>query len=309
MTDEDAVRVRLEVELDVEVLDLALLQSAALKRIDATEFAVDEGDDAEALKEQERNEVRSGGPGAALLALVDPFDLIPNGVGAEARGSVCGVLSDGRPGGGPDFDALFEVCTCGDEDSCDRCAGFQLTPPTANVLWSAAQVLADWGFDDVEANGDESVTSTKDWALFDEYPVITYGQDAVWRRQAARCFDDLAGDLERGEWPRPTCPGEEMAVHLMLKYAESMLEDGLWTEDGMRSESPVHDDDFDWVMAGEVFVQDTDILSLFDETLDGIDDPESELNQQIRMGDYRPSAWFVPFNNMPRRDGRRPFRR
>lgn len=50
MTDKESVRVRLEVELDVEVLDLALLQAAALKKIDASEFAVDEGDDAEALK-------------------------------------------------------------------------------------------------------------------------------------------------------------------------------------------------------------------------------------------------------------------
>jgi len=38
-------------------------------------------------------------------------------------------------------------------------------------------------------------------------------QDAVWRRQAARACDDLTDDIAAGRWPRPTCPGEEMALH------------------------------------------------------------------------------------------------
>jgi len=59
----------------------------------------------------------------------------------------------------------------------------------------------------------------------------------------------------------------------------------------------------------EVLVQDTDILNLFDADIDGIEDPTSEQNQFICMGDYRPAAWFTRFNNMDGRDSRRPFRR
>jgi hypothetical protein len=72
---------------------------------------------------------------------------------------------------------------------------------------------------------------------------------------------------------------------------------------------PGHDDDFDWDLAVDVLLQDEDILHLFDEQLDGIEDPESEENKRFRIGDYRPAAWFRPFQNATPRDGRRPFRR
>lgn len=48
---------------------------------------------------------------------------------------------------------------------------------------------------------------------------------------------------------------------------------------------------------------------LFDPAFDGIEDPESEISERLRMGDMRPEAWFIPFNNPSGRDGRRPFRR
>jgi hypothetical protein len=175
------------------------------------------------------------------------------------------------------------------------------------VLWRVARLMSDQGYDDVENYGDDPVTADGTWAVFDRYPRITHGQDAVWRRQAARSFDDLAGDLAGGTWPAPTCPGEEMAVHLMLELAEAAVQDDWWGEclDGV----PVHPDDFNWDLAGEVFVQDTDILSLFDDGLDGLEDPDDATNAFLRMGDYRPGAWFTPFTGAQPRDGRRPFRR
>jgi hypothetical protein len=105
----------------------------------------------------------------------------------------------------PDFAALFAVCRCGSR-SCLECAGYQLTPRTAAVLWSVGQELADHGFDDVEGHGDAEVSSEGNWLLFDRFPRITRSEDAVWRRQASRSFDDLVGDLESGHFPRPTCP-------------------------------------------------------------------------------------------------------
>jgi hypothetical protein len=143
--------------------------------------------------------------------------------------------------------------------------------------------------------------------VFEEY--LTYGQGAVWRRQAARAFDDLSSDLSAGHWPSPRFFGEEMALHLALDRAPDTVED-LWDViAGLVDPLPEHAGDFDWDMCLEIFFQDHDILALFDESLDGIEDPESVGNQYAGMGDMRPSAWFRSFNNVEPRDGRRPFRR
>lgn len=59
-------------------------------------------------------------------------------------------------------------------------------------------------------------------------------------------------------------------------------------------------------MLADVLLQDEDILHLFDERLDGIEDPCSEDNRMAGTGDYRPESWFRPFQNVTPRDGRRP---
>lgn len=58
-----------------------------------------------------------------------------------------------------------------------------------------------------------------------------------------------------------------------------------------------------------MLLQDDDILDLFDDRMDGIEDPDSDHNRYMGMGDYRPEAWFRPFRNVTPRDGRRGFRR
>jgi hypothetical protein len=73
-----------------------------------------------------------------------------------------------------------------------------MTPWTAAVLWSLAHILADYGYDDVEEHDGDPMRDEGGWSLFDRYPRITWGQDSLWRRQAARAYDDLASDLENG---------------------------------------------------------------------------------------------------------------
>jgi hypothetical protein len=58
------------------------------------------------------------------------------------------------------------------------------------MLYVNAQASADAAYDDVGSHGDDPVTRDTGWAVFDEYPPITFRPDAVWRRQAARAFDD-----------------------------------------------------------------------------------------------------------------------
>src|SRR6266851_1713372 len=69
----------------------------------------------------------------------------------------------------PGFADLFPVCGCG-RGTCSRCSGFQMTPRTAGVLWSLAQILADYGYDDVEEHDGDPMRDEGDWSLFDRYP-------------------------------------------------------------------------------------------------------------------------------------------
>src|SRR5271166_3806815 len=72
---------------------------------------------------------------------------------------------------------------------------------------------------------------------------------------------------------------------------------------------PRHGDDYDWGMCSEVLFQDHDVLMLYDESFDGIEDPDGDANQYLRMGDLRPGTWFECFGNVEPRDARRGFRR
>lgn len=71
------------------------------------------------------------------------------------------------------------------------CAGEQVTPRSAAVLWTMGQLLADQTYEDVVEHGDDPVSDVGMWLVFDEYPRITRRQDAMWRRQAARCLTIL----------------------------------------------------------------------------------------------------------------------
>src|SRR5699024_5338749 len=130
---------------------------------------------------------------------------------------------------------------------CTQCAGFQLAPRTAAALWTAGKLLADHAYDDVTTFGDDPVVpEASAWMLFDEYQRMTWRQNAIWRRQAARSFDDLTTDIVSGDWPQPTCPAEEMALHRMLSYAADGVRDGWITFDGVLKDLAEHATDADF---------------------------------------------------------------
>ena len=303
--------VKVTAEAIVEVNDASALEKAVLNEVDSTEFSVGPGQSLADVRAEVRRDVR-GDPAGAVSWVVDVDAVIRDMPGLRVVSSNHAAVEVDGSGHelatGPDFTELFSVCRCGGED-CDSCTGFQLTPRTAAVLWTVGQILADHAYDDVNEHGDAPVVDEDDWNVFVNYPRVTWRQNAVWRRQAARCYDDLTDDLDAGEWPHVTCPGEEMAVHLILQAAPDAVTDDWASLADTLSRLPEHPDDYDWDMASETFLQDYDILSMFDEQLDGIEDPEAESNQLTGMGDYRPEAWFRPFANREPRDGRRPFRR
>jgi len=303
-------RMKVTAEAIIEITDEAALELAVLADIDATDFQASDDSPAEQVRASEREQV-AGDPTAALSWIADPFAIVPDLQGIDICEGASSVAEIDQYGATrlplPDFAALFPVCSCA-KDSCQACSGFQITPRTAAVLWAVGQILADQAYDDIEDYGDDPVADDNNWAVFGRYPRLTWTQNAVWRRQAARAYDDLAADLLAGHWPTPRSPAEEMALHLILRDAPAAVDDN-WAGLGDDTPLPTHTDDFAWDLALDALFQDTDILTLFNPQLDGIEDPHADLNLQFSIGDYRPQAWFQVFANMRPRDGRRPFRR
>jgi len=99
-----------------------------------------------------------------------------------------------------------------------------------------------------------------------------------------------------------------MALHLALRRAPVFLELGGSLTEWIES-FPAHPRDLDLDACVDGLFQDTDILGLFDASRDGMEDPDDPGNREAGIGDYRPAAWFTPFDNLEPRGGRRPFRR
>ncbi|TGN72323.1 hypothetical protein E5083_29980 [Streptomyces bauhiniae] len=123
----------------------------------------------------------------------------------------------------------------------------------------------------------------------------------------ARAFDDLADALNKGRWPEPTCTAEEMALHLAIEDAPAYLEDR--PADDEHHTPPRHEDDYSWDGCADLLFQDHDVLTLFDASLAGIEDPDNPANQRLGAGALRVDAWFEPSDNGAARDPRRGFRR
>lgn len=211
----------------------------------------------------------------------------------------------------PDFAALFatKVLHCDDPECEDERCQWQLTPRTADILYTELCLLADQVYEDSEELGDRPVVPDEhdgQWGVFAYLPKLTFAADLQWRRRFARAADDLAGDLECGQWPEPTCTAEELALHLAIRDAGDRGDEG--DDAGDHGRLPTYRDDYDFDMCSEVFFQDTDVLMLYNSRFDGIEDPDGETNQHMAIGGLRVAAW-EPFLNVQARDPRRGFRR
>jgi hypothetical protein len=216
----------------------------------------------------------------------------------------------------PDFTALFPVRACGEahadedeEDDCEVCSAWQLTPRTADILHTALSVLSDHAHDDVDERGSEPVRTKKDtdWEFFDRLPRLTWGMSADWRRGIAHACEDLIRDLAEGNWPEPRTNAEEIVLHLAIKDAPGYLD--MVADGGFpgHEDLPSHRDDYDWRGCSEFLFQDHDVMLLYNAGMDGIEAPDDEYNQKAGMGDLRPAAWFNVFDNMQPRDPGRAF--
>ncbi|MCP9956093.1 hypothetical protein [Streptomyces sudanensis] len=181
------------------------------------------------------------------------------------------------------------------------------TARTAAVLRVALEELSEQIWQDVADVGDAPV-GRGEGRVLGLLPPITFHQDQQWRRQMARCFDDLAAELAETHAVRPLCTGEEMALHLGIDRAKSLTRNRprlvAETVEGLSEDRR----DFDWDWCSDVLFEDHDVLMLFDASLDGIEDSGNDINQALGLANLAAADWFVPFRPSQARDPERGFR-
>lgn len=167
---------------------------------------------------------------------------------------------------------------------------FRLTPRTAVALHHCLVLLADELYDDARLLGDAPVSAT-DGTFSSFFPTITWRCGSSWRREMARVCDVLADELEAGREPVADCPGEEFAIWLAVEFAESLVVE-IPQAFGF-GELPECPDDFAWDLVLDHLLRTRNIALLLQPGHDGVEDPESNENKALAMGDYRPTAWFT----------------
>ncbi|WP_328806669.1 hypothetical protein [Streptacidiphilus fuscans] len=193
------------------------------------------------------------------------------------------------------------------EDDDDGGDDDALTPRTTAVLALALRQLADQAWQETAALADEPLRRGAG-GLFGSLPPCTLHQNDAWRRQMARAFDDLADDYTAQVTIGPRCTAEEMALHLGIRQAKTLTRNRPKLVDQTVKGLPRHPGDYDWEYCSDALFEDHDVLMLFDEQLDGIEDDENPINQSLGMANLAPKDWFTPFYPDQARDPARGFR-
>ncbi len=177
------------------------------------------------------------------------------------------------------------------------------------MLRLAGNELSALAWQEATALGDDPLPRGAG-GVFGRLPAITLRCGGRWRRQMARAFDDLAGDLQAaGEtWAGPRCTGEEMALHLMIDLARSITADRPNAVRALVADLPQNSADYDWQGCSDDLFEDHDVLMLFDARLDGMEAPDSDIHQAMGMVNLAADEWFEPFSADNARDPDRGFR-
>lgn len=176
--------------------------------------------------------------------------------------------------GSPDFATLYGGATS------------PLSPRMASQLWTTAIYFAD-----TYADADVSDLLRRELP-----PIARRMADDVWMERFVVCFEALATRLARGRFASnqlASCTGEEMALHLVIDSAEAGMSDDAIPLDDSIPADPERDRDFEW--AREVLFRDHDVLLLFNPSLDGIEDNDSDLSLRHMFANLHPRRWFLPF--------------
>jgi hypothetical protein len=135
----------------------------------------------------------------------------------------------------------------------------------------------------------------------DDMPSTTHGQPRLWWEQLRDAADRLCEAARVGDVSQlqPRTVGEEALIALAVR--DDYIE---WAQDSFEMAEtqevfdslPITSDDGDW---GEILPEltgDTDVEMLWQPHLDGVDDPASDINKGLGIGDYRPASWHSLFD-------------
>jgi hypothetical protein len=173
---------------------------------------------------------------------------------------------------------------------------FFLTDRQRELMRIHAWVCADSAFDDIEERGDDPVDPTEWWNLFDRLPECTHRESALWRRQMARSFDDLAEDLDVGDLPRPRTMAEQLALLIVIAQASAAFADAEYSHEVAALASHPRDSDWDAVSDGLMDDRDAEVFYHPATAAQGL---------QVFPCD----TWFTARNGHDPRDARRGYRR
>lgn len=184
------------------------------------------------------------------------------------------------------------------------------TPRTLKVLEAALDIACDMTYSEIEERGGKRIRARKDWSfMLGSLPSQTWMQGRRWRRELARCYDDLANDIRGGNLPVPLCTGEEMALHIALEHASAMTRDDDELVASLTEGLPEAPDDYDWAECKDLLFEDHDVLWLYWPWMSGTEDPDNPINVFAGVAYLRPAEWFRPFRDEHTRDPERGHRR
>jgi len=180
-------------------------------------------------------------------------------------------MASGGPDGTPDFTALYGT--------------LKLTPPMAAKLWTVAVSI-----------GDAFAEGMGEMWLDDLPTVAKQFADAAFVAAFAARFEVLAQRIGAGlrvTTDITICTADEVALHMVVDRAEELEDEGFF--DGGWIDALGQRDDDDFLGVKDMLFRDFDVLLLFDPSLDGVEDPDSEAYQAERFENLHPRDWFRTF--------------
>lgn len=199
----------------------------------------------------------------------------------------------------PDFAALFPRPA--DEDD------WNLEPRVAFALWHSLHPIIDQLHFDVrsfESYRRQGQDPFQGGIRLSSLPRIAWGQDRKFAQEILRAATDLLGELESGQIPFPRNVAEEIILYRAIQDADGWIIDEAEDDEDF-GKLPPTEEEFSVNAQLQDLYQDTDFLFLFQDDLDGVEDPS--ITGPLGMVDLRSNEWFTWFGNAEPRDPSRPY--
>jgi len=192
-------------------------------------------------------------------------------------------------------------------------AQWPLTERTRYVMWFVLSVICDELASDLAqaAAGQVAMSDAEEWAtVVDRFPRVTWSQPPQWWGRTLAALERVQDAMRTGEDVTPRSPAEEAGVYVATLIADDYREGGDLHEvvrdelaELPASSADAPDYEFEEVLPSITGDADIEMIFLSGGPTDGVEDPESEENQFLGMGDYRLGAWHEPFPRFIGRGG------